>query len=57
MSPSKLVRQKDRLNADEVVAYLKELINCKKRVKDPKDDIEAIFMKILAWKKRYGDLE
>ena len=36
---------------------MKELLACEYRVEDPTDDISKIFDKILAWKKKAGDLD
>ena len=47
-----LVKKKDRLTHDEVIAYLHDLLECSKRIADPLDDIENIFNKILAWKEK-----
>lgn len=52
-----LVKKKDRLTAEEVIAYLHDLLECKVRVADPLDDIEKIFDKICAWKESKGDLD
>lgn len=52
-----LVKKKDRLTHDEVIAYLHDLLECAKRIQDPLDDIETIFNKILAWKEKQGDLD
>lgn len=45
------------MTAGQVLQQLGELLKCKKRIKDPKDDIEGIFNKILKWKKKAGHLE
>ena len=47
-----LVKKKDRLSHEEVVAYLHDLLECAKRIEDPLDDIERIFNKILVWKEK-----
>ena len=47
-----LVKKKDRLSHEEVVAYLHDLLECAKRIEDPLDDIETIFNKILVWKEK-----
>lgn len=52
-----LVKKKDRLTHDEVIAYLHDLLECAKRINDPLDDIENIFNKILAWKEKQGNLD
>jgi len=52
-----LLRPEDRLNSKEVVGYLKALQEVQKKVKDPLDDIEAIFNKIQKWKQKMGDLD
>ena len=52
-----LVKKKDRLTCDEVIAYLHDLLECKVRVDNPLDDIEKIFDKICAWKEKYGNLD
>jgi len=52
-----LIKKKDRLTCDEVIAYLHDLLECKVRVQDPLDDIEKIFDKICAWKESKGDLD
>jgi hypothetical protein len=51
------VNPEDRLNAKQSITYMKELLEVEKRVDDPHDDIEAIFDKITAWKKKAGDLD
>ena len=45
------VRPQDRLDAQQVITYLKDLLQCEGRVQDPIDDIQAIFDKILRWKR------
>jgi len=52
-----LIKKKDRLTAEEVIAYLHDLLGVKQRVADPLDDIEKIFDKICAWKESKGDLD
>jgi hypothetical protein len=51
------VNPKDRLNAAQSIAYMKELLACEDRVADPSDDIATIFDKITAWKQKAGDLD
>lgn len=51
------VRPQDRLTHEEVINYLKGLLQCENRVQDPIDDIQVIFEKISAWKKKAGDLD
>lgn len=46
-----------RLTHEDVVAYLKQLIAAEGRVKQPTDDIKAIFDKIQRWKQKAGDLD
>ena len=43
--------KKDGLNAQHAIVYLKLIEGTAKTIKDPRDDIEAIFNKILKWKK------
>jgi hypothetical protein len=52
-----LVNQRDRLKSKDVIAYLKKLIETASIIQNPVDDIEKIFNKILAWKRRFGDLD
>jgi len=51
------INSQDRLNAKQSINYMKELLEVEKRVEDPNDDIEKIFDKITAWKKKAGDLD
>ena len=51
------INPQDRLNAKQSINYMKELLEVEKRVEDPHDDIEKIFDKITAWKKKAGDLD
>ena len=52
-----LVNHKDRPSPQQVIEYLKKLRITANTVKDPEDDIKVIFDKILAWKKKFGDLD
>jgi len=52
-----LVNQKDRLSSQEIIAYLKQLVQYADKIKDPVDDIQRIFNKILKWKQQFGDLD
>ena len=45
-----LVKKQDRLNCEQVIGYLNELLAAQARLDDPLDDIEQIFNKIQAWK-------
>ena len=51
------VNPKDRINAQQSIDYMKELLACEKRVEEPTDDIQEIFNKITAWKQKAGDLD
>jgi hypothetical protein len=57
LSLCSLVSLKDRLSSSQVIDYLKILVFTQAKVKDPLDDIEAIFNKIQKWKKKQGDLD
>jgi hypothetical protein len=41
-----LVKKKDRLKSAQVIQYFEAMIECADRLKDPLDEIEAIFGKI-----------
>jgi len=45
-----LVNQADKMNSKQVIEYLKMLLATEDKVKNPIDEIEAIFNKIQKWK-------
>ena len=47
-----LVLKEDRIDAEEMVKWVENLIDCESRVNEPQDDIKMIFDKITAWKKK-----
>jgi len=54
---SSLVRPQDRLPIPEMLGFMQEILQTGARVKDAAACANSIFNKILAWKKRAGDLD
>jgi len=52
-----LVNQGDRLASEDTITYLQDLLKAAQVVKDPQDDISAIFVKIQKWKQQFGNLD
>ena len=52
-----LVRPQDRLSTSELLGFLQEILQTGSRIKDVEACVNGIFNKILAWKKRAGDLD
>ena len=52
-----LVRPQDRLATPEMLGFMQEILQTGSRVKDVDACVNSIFNKVLAWKKKAGDLD
>ena len=52
-----LVNLKDQMTSDQVIEYFKKLVDFQSQIGGICDDIGAVFDKIQAWKKKFGNLD
>lgn len=52
-----LVKPQHRLQTAEILGYMQDIQATCHAVKDPEQLVNSVFNKILAWKKKAGDLD